>query len=1019
MKKILFGLGLVCSAALSQAQTMFDGIVVEKYHTATVADHAADANLPVGAVTYRIYADLKTGYKMSTVYGDGNHAMIFSTTTSFYNSANGSTTPNGMNNPSGTDKYDSWVSMGAAAKNKLGVLLSDDNSDGVVDGMTAGTPSNVTLTPGLDLGIFDGTPGNTFTVSGEGFASLTGAVGPTTSNMILIAQITTDGVFHYELNIQVVDNDGNAELYVSSNPLAGEFTNTSLTGSYAPNVVPTVNITAPVAGSTALTGDVVTISANAADLGGVGGAISKVEFFVGGVSIGVDNSEPYSVDWTPATVGSKSITAVATDNEGASTTSAAVSVSVSAPAANIKPTVSISTPSNGTSVNIPATVNIVATAADADGSVANVEFFVNGTSIGSDASAPYSIDWTAIEGTADITAVATDNKGATTTSGKITITVFDPAGAPYQIISGKAACAASDFIYMPVKRVVDSLKNVIGFDLVMTFDKSKVTPTGIIKVNSDLVSDSLFTSYAVNVKDTSLNISLFLNASAPAGTTFNALGQVLCVEFVKTAAFAANDTAVFTIPSIVESYNTSTVTKMVKTGNFVTYKDTNFVGALKYWSDNSPIAYDAANPSEHLITNIAGAKGAAIQPDVNGMFNFNINNGAKIAISRDIDATTDVMPVINGYDALLTQKVLVEDAAFIPNIYQILAMDVNMDGKISAGDVSQINQRTVLTLPEFNQKWNAGTSKASKDWLFVDEKTVIEDLSYRISNKYPADDLKGFSKNRVPSVVDSLDLGIDATGSCPVFEGKTFKAILIGDANGSFKNLTKANTSNYSSLKSDLISENSISSTNGMVTFDLSKATASNGYIDIPVYFSSNSDVHSLDFAINYNSNLTFNKIVTTSAGLKSLAYFNENDQTLRFTSDDFTPLSENAPVVIVRFAMNNDKILASDVSKTKAYLNGEESQSAVTEVTGGVWNNNTTQVVDVYPNPTRTILNVKVSQNATVQMFDMTGKLVIEIPALNANDVQQINIENLPDGVYTMKVFNEKGTDIIKVVKK
>ena len=134
MKKLLLGFGLMCGAAsLAQAQTMLDGVVVEKYHVATSADHAIDANLPIGATTYRIYIDMKAGFKLQSVYGDANHALSFGTTTSFYNSPNGSGTPNTLNNPATVDKYDSWLSLGTDSKGKLAVPLTE-NAAGFVAG---------------------------------------------------------------------------------------------------------------------------------------------------------------------------------------------------------------------------------------------------------------------------------------------------------------------------------------------------------------------------------------------------------------------------------------------------------------------------------------------------------------------------------------------------------------------------------------------------------------------------------------------------------------------------------------------------------------------------------------------------------------------------------------------------------------------------------------------------------------------------------------------------------------------
>ena len=69
-------------------------------------------------------------------------------------------------------------------------------------------------------------------------------------------------------------------------------------------------------------------------------------------------------------------------------------------------------------------VALTATAADADGTVARVEFYAGSTLLGSDTTAPYAFSWTpAAAGTYAVTARALDNAGAATTSAAVTLTV--------------------------------------------------------------------------------------------------------------------------------------------------------------------------------------------------------------------------------------------------------------------------------------------------------------------------------------------------------------------------------------------------------------------------------------------------------------------------------------------------------------------------------------------------------------------------------------------------------------------
>src|SRR6185369_16152813 len=100
-----------------------------------------------------------------------------------------------------------------------------------------------------------------------------------------------------------------------------------------------VSITSPANSASFATGSTVTINATATDSDGT---IAKVEFFQGATKLGEALANPYSFTWTSVLAGNYSITAKATDNLGAATTSTAIAIVVSN--ANVAPTVSITSP---------------------------------------------------------------------------------------------------------------------------------------------------------------------------------------------------------------------------------------------------------------------------------------------------------------------------------------------------------------------------------------------------------------------------------------------------------------------------------------------------------------------------------------------------------------------------------------------------------------------------------------------------------------------------------------------------
>ncbi len=93
-------------------------------------------------------------------------------------------------------------------------------------------------------------------------------------------------------------------------------------------------------------------------------------------------------------------------------------------AVNQVPTISLTSPSSTTSFTAPASVTISANAADADGTIAKVEFYNDTTLLNTDNSLPYLFNWTNVAaGTYRITAKVFDNNGATQTSAAVSITV--------------------------------------------------------------------------------------------------------------------------------------------------------------------------------------------------------------------------------------------------------------------------------------------------------------------------------------------------------------------------------------------------------------------------------------------------------------------------------------------------------------------------------------------------------------------------------------------------------------------
>ncbi len=220
---------------------------------------------------------------------------------------------------------------------------------------------------------------------------------------------------------------------------------------------PTVNLTAPANGAT-VSGNV-TLSANAADNVGVAG----VQFLVDGGPLGAeDTSAPYSlsVDASGAANGPYTLTAVARDTSGNTTTSAPVVVTLANGVGDTTaPTVNLTAPANGATVS--GTVTISANAADNVG-VAGVQFLVDGGPLGAEVtSAPYSLSVDAsgaANGPYTLTAVARDTSGNTTTSAPVTVNVLNGPVSFTNTTVVSGLTSPTDFRFLPDGRTLIAQK---------------------------------------------------------------------------------------------------------------------------------------------------------------------------------------------------------------------------------------------------------------------------------------------------------------------------------------------------------------------------------------------------------------------------------------------------------------------------------------------------------------------------------------------------------------------------------
>ena len=195
------------------------------------------------------------------------------------------------------------------------------------------------------------------------------------------------------------------------------------------DAAPTLTLTSPANNAVYQTGSTIPLIVNATDSDGT---IAKVDFYQGTTLLATVTSGTagvFTTNWANVAAGIYSLTATATDNQGAAMTTPPITVLV-----NAAPTATWVAPMDGTTFTAPANVTLSAIASDSDGSITKVDFYNGTTLIGSIATGQtgntgnnYSFSWTNVQGGSyPLSAIATDNNGATVNAGTISVSVNNP-----------------------------------------------------------------------------------------------------------------------------------------------------------------------------------------------------------------------------------------------------------------------------------------------------------------------------------------------------------------------------------------------------------------------------------------------------------------------------------------------------------------------------------------------------------------------------------------------------------------
>ncbi len=383
-------------------------------------------------------------------------------------------------------------------------------------------------------------------------------------------------------------------------------------------------------------------------------------------------------------------------NGGGHVTSEVATLTVNG-ATGTPPTVALTSPASSASFVAGTAVSVMASATDADGTVASVQFFANGTSIGTDTSAPYELSWTpATAGSYALTAKAVDNTGLETTSAPVAITVTAPVQAPV-ITSAATATATVGTAYTFQVTASNSPTSFAATGLPTGL--TLTTATGAISGTPTTAGTYPVSLTAANGGGTSAAATLTITVSAATGAptiTQHPAGQVVLAGSNAPFTVAATGTGTLTYQWYFTP-KTSTTPQSVAGATSSTYTVNNVQPA-----NEGDYVCIVTNPAGDTTSNAAPL---TIAPRVVRIVSQSTSAGANAVVPVQLLATGSENAV--GFTILFDPAKL----AYVSAVVGAQATDASLNTKSSQLGAGKLG--IALAKPT-NTMWTAGTQEVIK-----------------------------------------------------------------------------------------------------------------------------------------------------------------------------------------------------------------------------------------------------------------------------------------------------------------
>jgi ligand-binding sensor domain-containing protein len=380
--------------------------------------------------------------------------------------------------------------------------------------------------------------------------------------------------------------------------------------------------------------------------------------------------------------------------------------------------------------------------------------------------------------------------------------------------------------------------------------------------------------------------------------------------------------------------------------------------------------------------------------NTNGNYLHNVLQTDVVRIKRK-SLAVEGLSELDGMDAFQLNLVVSDHPNATRSVAQLLAMDVNGDTKIDALDIAALMQRSVNPQTGFKQL-NGDTIA----WRHLPKPILTTRPAYRLSATFPNNDGIGISRHRVPSIDSVLTLDYTYQNRCDTATLNVV-GVLLGDADGNYFDI---GTNAKGALADTTLFFDGLRATKiGRDTFR------------VPVY--ANQRMFGLGLKIeNYTNGIQ----ILSISNAAEVSNSNRVDAPtkrcfLSAYSTNGNGIAANTPLCYVTVKTNCP--FPSQFGTMTAYLNGTKVNTQVT------WNGCTptdemveNTSVNVYPNPTDQQLTIDYSASVqTLSIVNLIGQ-TLKVLEINASGQLQVDVSELPKGVYFLRANNHQMTKFVKL---